>query len=40
MEKLVDGGMSCAVGTDRYVACINMRTNHGFVLQPSGSFTF
>lgn len=40
MDKLVDGDMTCAVGADRLVACINARVNRGFVLQPSGSWTF
>lgn len=39
-EKLVDGDMTCAVGGDRLVACINTRGNHGFVLRPEGSWTF
>lgn len=39
-EKLVDGDMTCAVGEDRLVACINTRGNHGFVLRPGGSWTF
>lgn len=32
--------ITCAVGTGSTTACINTATNHGFVLRPSGSWTF
>lgn len=33
-------GTTCVVGQDRLTACIDSWHNHGFVLQPSGSWTF
>lgn len=39
-QKLVKYQMACAVGDGNLTACINTATNHGFVLQPSGSWTF
>ncbi|MUL68267.1 hypothetical protein BOO86_27610 [Mycobacterium sp. CBMA 234] len=39
-QKLVKYQIMCAVGEDRLTACINTTTNHGFVLQSSGSWTF
>lgn len=33
-------GTTCVVGQDRLTACIDTWHNHGFVLQPSGSWTF
>ncbi|MFZ2241998.1 MAG: hypothetical protein WAV90_20975 [Gordonia amarae] len=32
---------TCAVGPDKYLACIDTTTGtHGFVTQPSGAWTF
>jgi predicted small integral membrane protein len=39
-QKLVKYQITCAVGDGNLTACINTATNHGFVLQPSGSWTF
>ncbi|GCA98582.1 hypothetical protein [Mycolicibacterium sp. NCC-Tsukiji] len=39
-QKLVKYQMTCAVGESDLTACINAATNHGFVLQHSGSWTF
>ncbi len=41
-QKLTDDAheVTCVVGIDNLTACINTATNHGFVLQPSGSWTF
>lgn len=41
-QKLTDDAheVTCVVGTDSLTACINTATNHGFVLRPSGSWTF
>lgn len=39
-QKLVKYQITCAVGDGTMTACINTATNHGFVLQPSGSWTF
>jgi len=41
-QKLIDDahGITCVVGVANLTACINTTTNHGFVLQPSGSWTF
>lgn len=39
-QKLVKHQMRCVVGEGNLTACINTATNHGFVLQPSGSWTF
>jgi hypothetical protein len=33
-------GITCVVGEDSLTACIDTRTDHGFVLQPSGSWVF
>jgi hypothetical protein len=33
-------GITCAVGDGNLTACLDTRTNHGFVLRPSGSWTF
>ena len=39
-QKLVKYQMTCALGEGSLTACINTATNHGFVLRPSGSWTF
>ncbi len=39
-QKLVKYQITCAVGDGNLTACINSATNHGFVLRPSGSWTF
>lgn len=39
-QKISSANITCAVGADRLTACINRVDNHGFVLQPSGSWTF
>lgn len=39
-QKLVKYQITCAVGEGSLTACINTATNHGFVLQPTGSWTF
>lgn len=39
-QKITTGGITCAVGDDRLTACIDHVLNRGFVLQPSGSWTF
>jgi len=39
-QKLVKYQITCAVGDGNLTACINTATNHGFVLRPSGSWTF
>jgi hypothetical protein len=41
-QKLTNAtfGISCAVGEDRLTACIGPHGDHGFVLQPSGSWVF
>jgi hypothetical protein len=39
-HKLTDDSGTCAVGEDDLVACIDADNKHGFVLQPSGSWTF
>lgn len=39
-HKLVGENGTCAVGDDGLVACIDADNKHGFVLQPSGSWTF
>lgn len=33
-------GTTCVVGANRLTACIDSSNDHGFVLQPSGSWTF
>jgi hypothetical protein len=33
-------GITCAAGSDGLTACIDTRQEHGFVLQPSGSWVF
>lgn len=33
-------GTTCVVGENRLTACIDSMHNHGFLLQPSGSWTF
>lgn len=33
-------GTTCVVGEGKLTACIDTWTNHGFVLQPSGSWAF
>jgi hypothetical protein len=39
-RKLSGKNGTCAVGDDGLVACIDADNKHGFVLQPSGSWTF
>jgi hypothetical protein len=39
-KKLVGKNGTCAVGDDGLVACIDADNRHGFVLKPSGSWTF
>ncbi|WP_029110123.1 hypothetical protein [Mycobacterium sp. URHD0025] len=41
-QKLTDSltGTTCVVGQGRFTACINPQSDHGFVLQPSGSWVF
>jgi hypothetical protein len=39
-EKITGANTTCLVGTDRLIACIDPILNRGFVLQPSGSWTF
>jgi hypothetical protein len=39
-QKLSGDNGTCAVGEDNLVACIDADNKHGFVLQPSGSWTF
>jgi hypothetical protein len=39
-QKITTGDITCVVGTDRLTACIDPILNRGFVLQPSGSWTF
>ncbi|KAA0096854.1 hypothetical protein CIW49_19610 [Mycolicibacterium sp. P1-18] len=39
-RKLVGKNATCVVGEDELVACIDADKRHGFVLQPSGSWTF
>lgn len=41
-QKLTDSltGSTCVVGESGLTACINPQTDHGFVLQPSGSWVF
>lgn len=39
-RKLTTKNSTCAVGDDGLVACIDADHKHGFVLKPSGSWTF
>ncbi|MUL85736.1 MULTISPECIES: hypothetical protein [unclassified Mycolicibacterium] len=39
-KKLEGDNSTCVVGKDNLVACIDADHKHGFVLQPSGSWTF
>jgi hypothetical protein len=39
-QQISSSNITCVVGADRLTACINRVDNHGFVLQPSGSWTF
>jgi hypothetical protein len=39
-QKLSGDNGTCAVGENNLVACIDADMKHGFVLQPSGSWTF
>lgn len=39
-QKISSANITCVIGADRLAACINRVDNHGFVLQPSGSWTF
>ncbi|OBH12082.1 hypothetical protein A5695_17795 [Mycobacterium sp. E1747] len=39
-QKLTAANTTCLVGADRLTACIDPGLNRGFVLQPSGSWTF
>ncbi len=39
-KKLIGDNSTCVVGKDDLVACIDAHHKHGFVLQPSGSWTF
>lgn len=39
-RKITKSDITCLVGADRLTACIDPVLNRGFVLQPSGSWTF
>lgn len=39
-KKLIGDNSTCVVGKNNLVACIDADHKHGFVLQPSGSWTF
>ena len=39
-RKLVGKNATCVAGEDQLVACIDADNRHGFVLRPSGSWTF
>lgn len=39
-QKITTGIITCVVGADRLTACVDPILNRGFVLQPSGSWTF
>ncbi len=39
-QKITAANTTCVVGADRLTACIDPILNRGFVLQPSGSWTF
>ena len=39
-QKITKGDITCLVDADRLTACIDPILNRGFVLQPSGSWTF
>jgi len=39
-QKITTAGLTCVVGADRLTACIDPTLNRGFVLRPSGSWTF
>jgi hypothetical protein len=39
-QKITKADITCVVGADRLTACIDPILNRGFVLQPSGSWTF
>lgn len=39
-QKITAANTTCLVGPDRLTACIDPILNRGFVLQPSGSWTF
>ncbi|WP_322857756.1 hypothetical protein [Mycobacterium shigaense] len=39
-HKITKADITCVVGADRLTACIDPILNRGFVLQPSGSWTF
>jgi hypothetical protein len=39
-QEITTGGITCVVGADRLTACIDPILNRGFVIQPSGSWTF
>ncbi|WP_232078184.1 hypothetical protein [Mycobacterium paraseoulense] len=39
-QKLTKADITCVVGVGRLTACIDPILNRGFVLQPSGSWTF
>jgi hypothetical protein len=39
-QKISGTNGTCAVGENELVACIDADNKHGFVLQPSGSWTF
>lgn len=39
-QKITAANTTCLVGADRLTACIDPILNRGFVLQPSGSWTF
>jgi hypothetical protein len=39
-QKITKGDITCVVGADRLTACVDPVLNRGFVLQPSGSWTF
>ena len=40
-QKITVANVTCAVGADQLIACLDTNSgNHGFVLQPSGSWGF
>ncbi|BBZ12529.1 hypothetical protein MBRA_27240 [Mycobacterium branderi] len=39
-QKIETGDVTCAVGANQLLACIDPSRDKGFVLQPSGSWVF
>jgi len=39
-QKVVGKNGTCVIGDNKMIACIDAGNRHGFVLQPSGSWTF